>query len=222
MHTISLWAYRGVLLLPAVFLSFVAAPRFLSGIAIDEAFPVPDYMMMDVDLPRSAYAAAAVTLALADDEDGQVWIQQAEATALSGASSGDVIPRLVKGLARSPTSARGWTLLAEQTTAQDPRRAAAALAMALYLGPYDFWLAGRRARTAAALWNTLSEEGRQAALRQVSLLWSEPLLNQEIRPVLTTRAGVELMTHALWNEPEQLRALNRWIASQRRKVSIEH
>ena len=218
-RTLSLWLCRVVLLAPVVLLLVVAIPRFQDGLAVDAAFPVPVYAVLNVALPVTSYRAAADVLANADSNDGPTLIARAEVASLAGNPPERVLDILRDGLSRSPASARGWSLLAEQLEKQDRTQAAAALAHSLLLGPREYFIAGKRARATALLWDELPADAREAALGQTRLLWTEILLHPEIGPLLTTSGGAELMKRAFQNDPEQLRALNRWLAEERRRAA---
>jgi len=213
-----LWLARLGWLVGPLALAFLAIPRLTSGIATDAAFPVPIYIAMNVPLPASAYRQAADILAQANPNDGDAVIARAEAMSRSGSAPGDVIAVVQLGLSDAPASARGWTLLAEQEGKVAHGRAAAPLALALSLGPYDYWLAGRRAGDAVTLWDALDADGKSAALGQLRLLWDEPSLRQQIVPILALKGGPRLMTRALASETEEIRALNRWLNAQRRRA----
>jgi hypothetical protein len=207
------------LLLPAALLVAAAVPHFQSGRAIDTAYPVPAYTVMNIALPANAYRAAADVLASANADDGRTSIERAEIASLAGAPQNEVVSLLEDGLARTPASVRGWALLAEQTAAGDRARAGKALAHSLLLGPYEYYVMAKRARAAAQLWDVLPSDGSSAALEQARRLWTESALNQEIPSLLTIRGGPELITRAFHDDPEDLRALNRWLATERRRAA---
>lgn len=213
-------ALRLLLILPAVVLFLSAVPRLLSGRAIDAAFPVPVYIAADVPLPRAAYMAAEAALAHASPGDGEAWVSRAEAAALAGEPANRVLPIVQAGLAKTPASASGWTLLAELQAAGDPWQSASALQLAFDFGPNDFWLGGRRAALGAALWPSLSDPMRERVLRQVRLLWTEPQLRPELRRVLATPAGAVLLKRAFESAPETLREINRWITREKLRDAL--
>ena len=213
-----LWTGRVLLLLPAVLLVMTAIPRFESGLAVDAAFPVPAYMVLNVPLPADSYRETASVLAMADESDGRAMLERAEAASLAGTSSADVVNMLRVGLVETPASVRGWTLLSEQLVNQDPRAAATSLEHSLLLGRYEYFVAAKRARLAAALWDQLSTEARAAMLPQTRLLWTEIVLRQDMVSLLNTPTGVALVNRAFRDDPEQMRALNRWLAEEGRRV----
>jgi len=208
-------------LLPAVLLLAVAIPRFESGLAVDAAFPVPAYMVLNVPLPANSYRAAADALANASGRDGRAVLEHAEAASLSGDSPTGVMEMLRTGLTETPASVRGWTLLAERLVDQDGKAAATALEHSLLLGRYEYFVAGKRARVAAAVWDQLSPDAQAAMLPQARLLWTEIALRPEMTLLLSTQAGREMMGRAFRDDPEQLRALNRWLAQERRERARE-
>jgi len=202
-----------------VLLVAAAVPRFQSGRAIDAVYPVPNYVVLNLALPENAYRAAADVLANANGNDGRTLIERAEIASLGGAPSLQVVSLLEDGLARAPASVRGWTLLAEQTETRDPTRAGKALAHSLLLGPYEYFLLAKRAREAASLWKLLPPDSENAALAQARHLWTESLLNGEIPPLLRINGGPELVARAFHDDPDDLRALNRWLAAERRRAA---
>jgi hypothetical protein len=206
--------FRILLLAPAVALLIPAIPRLYSGTAVEAAFPVPVYMAMDVVLPHAAYEGAARALSHAAAQDGEARIAQAEAAALAGHPAAEIAALLQAGLTRAPMSVRGWTLLAElPPTGPAPRRQA--LRNAIALGPYEVSLSGRRVRRAALLWEEMTPEAREATLRQARLLWREPALRGQIRPLLRAPGGAVLLTRAFAQDPASLAALNRWAVRDR-------
>jgi hypothetical protein len=209
------WTLRIGFLLPVVLVTAAAIPRIVSGLALETAFPVPSYIVKNVVLPRKSYAAAAVVLSHADPRDGETQILRAEAAHLGGTPDAQVIPIIENGLSHDPAYARGWTLLSELLQQTDRVRASKALTTALELAPYDYFLAGRRARDGAMLWDVVSEDGRALLVRQAGLLWTEKQLRDQIIPLLDTPGGAALMTRALGDNPDQIRALNRWVAKHR-------
>jgi hypothetical protein len=202
-----------LLLLPAAGIIALAAPRFFSGWAMDEAFPVPTYIAMNYALPQKSYDEAAHILTNTDRRDGGARIMLAEAAADARLPPVQVIPLLREGLERLPTSARGWTLLASEYLAVKERTSAArSLSFALVLGRYDYWIAGRRAQLAASLWSELSADDRKTGEAEAALLWEADILHNEIPALLRTEGGPQLIDRALSGNPDEIRALNRWVA----------
>jgi hypothetical protein len=204
-------------LVPALLLIAAAIPRYQSGRAIDEAYPVPAYAILNLALPVNSYRAAADVLANANPNDGRTTIERAEMVSLAGAPPQDVVSLLEDGLTRAPASVRGWTLLAEQTQTLNRSRAGEALAHSLLLGPKEYFLLGKRAQAAAQLWDVLPSDASESALAQARSLWTISALNQEIPYLLAVKGGPELMTRAFHDAPEDLRAMNRWLAAEARR-----
>ena len=215
------WTARALALLLPVALIAIAVPHLIDGVAVENAFPVPVYTEMDVALPRSSYANAADALAGGVRSDGDRAVMQAQTAANAGAASSKVLPVLTDGLSRSPASPRGWVLLAEQLASSDRKRAGEALDVALTTSPNDYQLLGRMERDAGALWDVLPHDARDVAVNAAPALWKDPQLRSYIRPVLRTRGGPKLITSAFWFDPEQLRALNRWVEEQRLEEGTE-
>jgi hypothetical protein len=213
------WLLRIALLMPAVFLTLAAVPRFVSGLAWEAAFPVPVAMSINAPQTPHAYTAAASILAHADPADGEAQIARAQAAIYAGEPSANVVPILEDGLAHAPASALGWTLLSELLSRTDRGRAAVALGLALELAPYDYFLAGRRARAGAGLWEALPDDARRDLLRQTQLLWGDKSLHKELRPLLRAPGGAMLITRAFADQPDDLRAINRMVLRERLGLS---
>ena len=201
-------------MLPALCLAALGLVFFSSGVAADRAFPVPVYMIINHTMPENAYADAASQLEAANDHDGDALLAKAEAQSHIATPHPLLIAEIKQALSRAPASARGWTMLAEVC---DAKCAGPAMALALSLAPHDYWLAGRRARDAAGLWDVLPESAQRQALDEARLLWEEPALRKQIAPLLAAKGGPALMTRALADNPEDIRALNRWLSAETRK-----
>ena len=209
------WALRAVFLVPPIVVLLAALPRLTSGAALEAAFPVPSYMTVDRVLPIKAYRTTAKALAGADSADGEAQIARSRAAYLSGDMGPNIIAIADNGLSHSPTSAAGWTLLAALRAPVDRARAADAMSVTLELAPHDYYLAAWQARVAAPLWADLSPESRDGAVRQMRLLWSDTSLHHNIRSILATTGGPSLVTYAMRNDLDGLRALNRMVARER-------
>jgi len=210
------WARCVSLLIPALLIILVATPRLQSGLAIDAIYPVPILMTVGISLPQSSYEDTAALLAAAHRDDGETILQRAEALSLAQPQGENVVELIQDGLAKSPASVRGWTLLAEQLGTIDQQKAAQALGQSFLLGPYEYFVALRRARLSAMLWDTLQTETQAAAQRQVRLLWTEESLKDGILRLLDTPGGSELLARAFIGDPEELRSINRWVMIERR------
>ncbi len=127
------------------------------------------------------------------------------------------IELLTDGLSKSPASARGWALLGEQLLPIDRRKAASDISIALELAPSNFLLSGRLLRDAGAVWDILPEDSRRVATNIAPNLWISPDLRPYLRSVLSTPGGVQMLTEAFRDSPEDLRALNRFVAEERLK-----
>jgi len=202
------------LLLPLILIA-VAVPHLLDGVANENAFPVPVYTEMNVVLPRASYANAANALAQGMRRNGDRAVAQAEAQANAGAATPVVVATLTSALSQAPASPRGWTLLAEELSRKDRKQAGEALSVALTLAPNDYYLLGRVERDAGYLWDNLSPDARTVASNAAPTLWKFPELRVYIRPVLAMRAGPKLITSGFQYQPEDLRALNRFVTEQR-------
>jgi hypothetical protein len=212
------WLARIGWLLPPIAIIALAIPRLTSGAAAEAAFPVPIYMVMNYPMPQSTYARAAQILGRTNSYDGDQTISEAEAAADSGAATNETIALVRRGLMHAPVNARGWTLLADAYLAKKDQRASAqALSLALTLGPFDYWIAGRRAQACGALWNILSSGDQDACEKQARLLWDAPELRPQIVSLVQTRGGSQLLARAIGNDSQQIRDINRFLSAARRE-----
>jgi len=166
-------------------------------------------------LPLNTYRATAHVLAEADESDGEAQIARSRAAYLSGEVGPQIIAMADNGVSHAPSSAAGWALLAALRTPTDRARAAGAISVAFELAPHDYYLAVWRVRVAAPLWSDLSAETRESAARQVRQIWSDHTRRQEIRSILAVPGGPALVTYAMKDDPNGLRALNRMVARER-------
>ena len=215
-ETLARWLRRaGSFTLPIV-LVLVAAPRFVSGLATEAAFPIPIYLSMNVRVPTESYRIARDRLMRADPSDGDAKIAQAEAGIYSGANPISTVQILEEGLSLAPASARGWMLLAEQSAHSDTKRAALALTVSLELDEFDYWLVDRRIRDAALLWHVMPVAGKGYTFRQIRLIWQTPILRARIEPLLAEQGVAAIFSRAFAGDRETLRAINRWRAASHR------
>jgi hypothetical protein len=210
-------ASAAVSLVPALLLAFGAIPRVQDGLGTDAAIPVPSYMIAERAMPRAAYVDAIAALSSANPRNGDARIARAEAGLHAGAAPAQIVPEAEEGLASAPASARGWLVLSVAELPGNRRKAAQALSQALLLAPRDYWLVGPRAQMAAALWPEIDQDSRIAALAQARMLWEEPPLRSQLEPLLNSVAGVALARRAFAGRGDELRAMNRWLAEQRRR-----
>jgi hypothetical protein len=219
MSPIANWLVRIVWAAFALLLGVGALPHFRDGLIIDQALPVPSYMIAAKNLPNSAYAHAASVLLRADPANGTSRIAGAEAALDSGASGMTQIPNLTAALIATPASTRGWLLLARAAAPTDRKQAAAALSQALILAPYDYWVAGIRVRLAASLWSNLDQDAQSNALRQTRMLWEQQQLRPQLPAILASPGGLRLVRLAFAGQRDDLVALNRWVSAERRKTA---
>jgi hypothetical protein len=205
-----------VLLLPASLLAFSGLIHLQNGRSEDAAFPVPSYLSLNIPLPKAAYGDAAGALRHANFHDGNSELSMAEAQFHFGIEPQHLLTEIEGGLARAPASAEGWAFYAEALEHLDPPKAAQALGQAFTLAPYDFFWAGKRAQLAVRLWSHLSRDTRTAALRQVQMLWDEPMLHDELLLLLLTPNGDKILTLAYAGEPDTIRAINRFVSARHR------
>lgn len=209
------------LLLPALLLAVSGIIHLQNGRYEEAAFPVPLDQSLNFSLSRAAYIDAANILRHTNIDDGNSQLSMAEARFYSGAKAQYLVSEAETGLAHAPASAEGWAFYAEALEDIEPAKAAQALGEAFTLAPYDFFWAGHRAQLAARLWNYLSSETKNAALRQAQILWSEPRLHDEILLLLDKPDGGKLLTRAYANEPDTIRAINRFVSARRHQLQFE-
>jgi hypothetical protein len=200
-------------LLPALGLAIGAWPHFQNGLAREAAIPVPSYMVARIAMPKVAYRSAVQALARADARDGDAHVARGEALMALGESP---TADLTAGLRHAPASARGWTLLAEASMKTDRRQAARYLGQALLLAPYDYWLALPLAQDAAKLWPQMDGVARERAVAQARMLWSDLQMRRQFQFFASTPEGVQLAWRTFAYQPDELRAINRWLVLRRR------
>jgi hypothetical protein len=203
--------------LPGLFLLYFAIVAFESGVAISAAMPVQNYLVRRQPLPVANYTRTADLLTSGAVREGGQRIFGSEASIYAGDSPASQIWPLRSALAMSPADARGWMLLSDALHASDHKRAAQALGVSFELARYDYWIAGARAERAALLWSDLNFDDRDSAVRQVRLLWEEPILRPQLYGLLTTPQGISLLNRAFVGRRDEVVALNRWVSEQLRR-----
>jgi hypothetical protein len=210
-----------LLLAPAALMIWFGIVQLRDGFAQDSAVPVPVYMIAQVPMSKAAYNDATAALAGANPRNGQATIERGEAAMRSGEPESIVAPILIHGLTYQPASARGWLLLSEVLMRSDEKRAGQVLAQALVLAPRDYWLIEPRAQDAALLWDQLDSEARSRAVDQARMLWREPRLHPQLFQFLKTPVGVAFQAKAYAGQPDEIRAMNRWIREEKRRNANE-
>lgn len=204
-----------LLLLPAIFLGSFSLSHIADGIAVEKAIPIPNYLIMHKLVQPSTYRDAMIALKNAAGDNGEAEIIRAESAANLGVPPLTQVKILESGLKHQPASARGWLLLSEAYQKNDKKKAAAYLSTAMMLAPRDYWLIGIRVRDAAVLWTELNFETKKNTLEQAQMLWDVPLLHDQLRAVLASADGVQIIKLAFKNRPDDVREMNRWLATQR-------
>jgi hypothetical protein len=209
-----LWPLRFALLLPAIAILFAAAPRLVSGLVLEAAFPAPAYMQMNLALTKDYYAAVAQILSHAPSSDGGAQLWRAEALLRSGRPA-EAEPVAAAALARDPASARGWIVLSETLQKSDPQKSAAALVLSLELAPREYFLMPPQMNAGAPLWRYLPPNAQDRLVEDAQWLIGIEQLRPALRDLLATDGGSALVTRALAGHPDELRALNRSLARER-------
>jgi len=209
-----LWPLRLALLLPAIAVLFAALPRFISGLALEAAFPAPAYMQMNVPLPKNYYGDAAQILSHAPSSDGDTQLWRAEALLRNGRPD-EAEPVAAAALSRDPASARGWIVLSETLQKRDPQKAAAALALSLELAPREYFLMPPQMQAGAPLWRYLPPNAQDRLVEDARWLIGIEQLRPALRDLLATEGGPALVTRAFAGHSNELRALNRELARER-------
>jgi hypothetical protein len=213
------WLIGIFLALPSLFLATVGIIELRDGVAVDATFPVPNFLSNGTAMPKAAYRDAAELLGKSNGLDGDAQISRAESMFYAGDRPRQALAVMENGLGNAPASSEGWTYYAAMLMGGDPKKAGQALDQAFTVAPYDYFLAGMRARLGALLWPDLDEQTRDEALRQARVLWEEPSLRDQLLPLLGTSEGARLMTRAYGQSPETIRNINRWVEARRRKSS---
>jgi hypothetical protein len=125
------------------------------------------------------------------------------------------------GVSDAPALARGWMLLAFSAARKDSRLAGHAASLGYLLAPLDFWLAGVRARQAVNLWPVMDSDTREMALAHVRRLWDEPVLRDNLMPLLGMPGGSRLLTNAFAGRQADLLDLDRWVLTTGRSRAAQ-
>lgn len=206
--------FRIVLLLPAVAVALIAAPRLNMGLLLERAFPATAYIQTNTPLPLASYAQVADLLAHAPNRDADTALLQTEAAIDAGRPPQPLMQKVKAVLSVSPLSSRGWIILASLLTDQDPRNAAKALILAYDLAPRDYYLIFPRTLVAAPLWSYLPVRVQKMLLEDVSALADDPEKHAQLRILLSKPGGPALIVRAFAAKPEALRELNRSLARE--------
>ena len=209
------WLVPVVTVLPALAILVVAWPRLISGLAQDVAFPATAYMVADVPLPVRAYRQTAQALSLAPASDGETQLMRAEAALRAGEPRAVVAPIAESASSRAPADARGWIVLAEALQRSDPPRAAQALSVAIELAPREHFLVVPRLLAGAPLWSYLPPEARATLLDDAAALVQDKNGLPDLLALLRVAGGPALVTRALKDHPDEIRALNRRLVRAR-------
>ena len=218
MATLSCWSYRVAVLVLPLILASLSTPRLKSGIALEGAFPVPDYITSNVTLPRDAYRAAVAALSHASERDSASAILRSEAALFIGTDPHEVEASFRQNLVKVPASVRGWTLLAESLSFHDRSSASLALSQALATGTLEYALSGRQTRLAARLWGELPENTHRIILGQVEHLWTVPRLRSELSTLLATQGGEALIAQTYADTPQTHQEIVDWVEAYRRRL----
>lgn len=200
-----------LLIVPGIGLILAAVPDVRDGLLWDASIPTPEDIEAQWPLPSASYARSASLLSKTNSRDTEAHIFAAEAAMLANGDPSQQINALQVAVSKAPANARAWMVLSDAYRPRDPKMAAKALAQALLLAPYDYFLAGPRAERAAILWDYLDDETRAAGLRQTLMLWESPELRDEIHALMASQDGIDLLNRALAHRQNELSRLKLWL-----------
>jgi hypothetical protein len=196
-------------------LAITAIPRLFAGVAAAPIERALISLTIGQPMPRAKYEMIAAALSNASTTDGDALITRAEAeTRAAEDSRPDLLgarDSVLRGISESPGNPRGWTLLCELDAQFNLDQAARCMDTALYIGPFDWFVAGRRAVLASYLWPNLSRDSRKTSARRMKLLWANPSLRNIIWDVYNTKNGGEMLTAAFVGDRDTLATINRWL-----------
>jgi hypothetical protein len=199
--------------IPALLL-YWSIPRFIAGWPREAAQPMVQAALDERPLTIAQYAKAAADLSSTLPDDGDDLVDRAEMIALASKNDHarllDARQVVVQGLENSPANPRGWTLLCEIDAQIGMTDATSCFETAIVVGPFDWFLARRRAILAAYLWPSLDPFTRAVAARRVRLMWGIPDLHRELWQIMHTSHGPLLVAAALDGYPDDVRRFNRW------------
>jgi hypothetical protein len=133
-----------------------------------------------------------------------------------GAAHAVVEKNLVQALSHLPGSAPAWLLYAQIQPAGAHLVAAKAFDMSLSLAPSDYFLLGPQVLTGAYLWKDLSVQSQAQIKERTRRLWQTPALRPYLIDLLREEGGPSLIMAS--EDPEQIRAINRWISALERNA----
>ncbi len=209
-----------VLALVPVALVALAWPRLQDGAALAQITQVVDARLREHSLPKAEIQAARAALS-ADSQDGETLLWRAE---LDGLLAGNNAMNLeaaraetIAALKADPANPRTWMLLCELDTNLKRPDAGTCLDTAFYVGPFDWYVARRRAVLAAYLWPSLDSDTKDAAARRLRLMWETNIIGYPImRPILWDVAkipyGRVVIDRAFAHDRASLHTINLWLS----------
>jgi hypothetical protein len=166
-------------------------------------------------LPRPRYESVASDLKRTLPDDGDNLIARAEALSLAAGNNQstlkDARDLVLEGIADAPANPRGWTVLCELDARFDEPAAGRCMDVALYIGPFDWFMAGPRTQLAGELWPYMSPESQDTTARRMRLFWRNVNLRELLWYAYDTRYGAVMLTVSFAPERDTLRSLNRWL-----------
>jgi hypothetical protein len=131
----------------------------------------------------------------------------------------------VEALKADPANPRSWMLLCELGASLKRADAGTCLDTAFFVGPFDWYVARRRAVLAAYLWPSLDGDTKDAAARRLRLMWETDITGYpRMRPILYDVARMPFgrvnIDKAFADDRPTLHVIDNWLmlASQRPEV----
>ncbi len=174
MRILGIGIFACALALVPIALVVLAWPRLEDGAALAQITQVVDARLRGHALPKATVEAARTALSQ-PSENGETLLWRAE---LDGMLAGNNAKGLeaaraetIAALKADPANPRSWMLLCELDTNLKRSDAGTCLDTAFYVGPFDWYVARRRAVLAAYLWPSLDSDTKDAAARRLRLMW---------------------------------------------------
>jgi hypothetical protein len=214
----SIFLSIALLLVPSA-LAALAWPRLQNGVALAGIKHVVDERLRGRSLAKDKLQAARFAVS-APSENGETLLWRAELDGMLAGKdpNGLEAARLetIAALKADPANPRTWTLLCELDTNLKRSDAGTCLDTAFYVGPFDWYVARRRAVLAAYLWPSLDDDTKDAAARRLRLMWESniagyPLMRPILYDVAQVPFGRVMIDKAFAHDRWTLHAIDVWL-----------
>jgi hypothetical protein len=202
----------------------LALPRLVDGGALAGITQVVDARLRQHTVPSAQLQAARAALSQ-PSQDGETLLWRAE---FDGMLAGNDIGKLqaarseaTEALKADPANPRAWMLLCELGVNLKRSDAGTCFDTAFFVGPFDWYVARRRAVLAAYLWPSLDNDTKDAAARRLRLMWETDITGyKRMRAILFDVAqmpyGRVNIDRAFADDRSTLHTINLWLMLAKR------